>query len=706
MPNLEKVLMEVKKGKAFFCEKTEISGADMKKKMELIQEYLCKEYGSCEEVKITYDNYKAVIQDIEIRAFFEELYLAEIEKPDYSIKFLFMMAFSSQGYNFGQFRLMSHLLKLGYDRQNVKIFPMFLKGGGYEYNQSDLEKLLCEYQPTYVCETGYVGWELEILKLNKFIKAHSNALIMTGGPFTSSHFEFCKKKLGTDIIFFGHGEYVFEAFLKSCRKESSLLPDINRIPGVIYANSELEHIDLTKNGIVNKYMDFLYWDYDLLYELYQIAPVINLFTSEECKGNCIFCYRQSYLKNNTMSNPELLKRLSVIVNLPCFHKIDKTVFIRFFDDDFFASEQRDVSFIKELSDVLSAKVRIFELTFSIRSVNRLGRLYDDTVYQALKELNLKRVTIGVDGFNNNDLKRLRKGYHIDCVFDVIKKFSVNNIPVLMYAILTTFETDYKDLFESLLNMLKLAVHKGVYIGPTITPCICVHSGNKKLYPQFQGEDSIYLNADTVDDSDNNEIKIMSAQILPKDLFVRRYLTVISAPTEMESAYILPLMCKYMEELAIASNILYRLIHKEGYRQKMSKVLQKLKQRYTSQLKNKHLWKNDRIQNLNKENKIQRKIRDVEYYIGMLEDDDRICTEYNNMKEIFYQYRDFCMKQNRNNSDSSLAGGIMRLSSLPVRSFLNKSDCDFIKAEPCRELTADIKITEEEYHIFERLKIFQ
>lgn len=312
MPNLEKVLMEVKKGKAFFCEKTEISGADMKKKMELIQEYLCKEYGSCEEVKITYDNYKAVIQDIEIRAFFEELYLTEIEKPDYSIKFLFMMAFSCQGYNFGQFRLMSHLLKLGYDRQNVKIFPMFLKGGGYEYNQSDLEKLLCEYQPTYVCETGYVGWELEILKLNKFIKAHSNALIMTGGPFTSSHFEFCKKKLGTDIIFFGHGEYVFEAFLKSCRRESSLLPDINRIPGVIYANSELEHIDLTKNGIVNKYMDFLYWDYDLLYELYQIAPVINLFTSEECKGNCIFCYRQSYLKNNTMSNPELLKRLSVI----------------------------------------------------------------------------------------------------------------------------------------------------------------------------------------------------------------------------------------------------------------------------------------------------------------------------------------------------------------------------------------------------------
>ncbi len=706
MPELDKALTEVKKGEVSFYERTELSGADMEKKMELIRQYLCNEYSSCEHIKITYENYKTVIQDIEIRAFFEELYLSEIEKPDYGIKFLFMMAFSSQGYNFGQFRLMSHLLKLGYDRQNVKIFPMLLKGGGYEYNRSDLEKLLYEYQPTYVCETGYVGWEIEILKLNKFIKAHSNALIMTGGPFTSSHFEFCNKKLGTDIIFFGHGEYVFEAFLKSCRRENSLLPDIKQIPGVIYANSESEHIDLTKNGIVNKYMDFLYWDYDLLYELYQIAPVINLFTSEECKGNCIFCYRQSYLKNNTMSNQELLNRLSVIVNLPCFHKIDKNVFIRFFDDDFFANEQRDVSFIKELSNILSAKVRIFELTFSIRSVNRLGRLYGDTVYQALKELNLKRVTIGVDGFNNRDLKRLRKGYDIDCVFHVIKKFSASDIPVLMYAILTTFETDYRDLFETLLNMLKLAVNNGVYIGPTITPCICVHSGNKKLYPQFQGENSIYLNADTVDYCDNNEIKIMSGQILPKDSFVRRYLTVISAPTEMESAYILPLMCKYMEELAVASNILHKLIYKDGYRQKMKEILQKLKHRYIGQLENKNLWKDDRIQNLNRENKIRRKIRDVETYIEMLKDDNRIYTEYNNMKEIFYQYRDFCMQQNRENYDSSLAGGIMRLSPLPVRSFLRKSDCDFIETESCMELTANIKITEEEYHIFERLKIFQ
>lgn len=706
MPNSDKTLIEVKKGKLSFCEQTRISGGDMEKKTELVQQYLYNEYSSCEEIKITYDNYKSVIQDIEIRAFFEELYLAEIEKPDYHIKFLFMMAFSSQGYNFGQFRLMSHLLKLGYDRENVKIFPMLLKNGEYEYNQNDLETVLCEYQPNYVCETGYVGWEIEILKLNRFIRTHSNALIMTGGPFTSSHFEFCNQKLGTDIIFFGHGEYVFEAFLKSCQREKSLLPDIKQIPGVVYANSTSEHIDLTKHGIVNKYMDFLYWDYDLLYDLYQIAPVVNLFTSEECKGNCIFCYRQSYLKDNTMSNRELLKRLSVIVNLPCFHKPDNTVFIRFFDDDFFANEKRDVSFLKELSGVLSDRVRIFELTFSIRSVNRLGQLYGDTVYQVLKELNLKRVTIGVDGFNNRDLKRLRKGYDIDRVFHVIKKFSAYDIPVLMYAILTTFETDYRDLFESLFNMLKLAVNHGVYIGPAITPCICVHSGNKKLYPQFQGENNIYLNADTIDDSDENEIKIMSAQILPKDSFVRWYLTGISTPTEMESAYILPLMCKYMEDLAVASNRLHKLIYKEGYRQKMTMVLQKLKQRYLGQLEKKNLWKGSRIQNLNKEHKIQRNIRDVKTYIEMLEDDSRIYEEYNTMKEIFFQYREFCIKQNRDNSDSSLAGGIMRLSALPVRLFLKKSECDFVESESCAELIANIRITEEEYHIFERLKVFQ
>lgn len=162
----------------------------------------------------------------------------------------------------------------------------------------------------------------------------------------------------------------------------------------------------------------------------------------------------------------------------------------------------------------------------------------------------------------------------------------------------------------------------------------------------------------------------------------------------------------MEDLAVASNLLHKLIYKEGYRQKMTMVLQKLKQRYLGQLEKKNLWKGSRIQNLNKEHKIQRKIRDVKTYIEMLEDDNRIYEEYNTMKEIFFQYREFCINQNRDNRDSSLAGGIMRLSALPVRSFLRKSECDFMESESCAKLTANIQITEEEYHIFERLKVFQ
>ncbi len=696
MSDNEEVLLERRFDKILYRTRVEVCNSITKEKLRVIEEYIMTMPDS--NVHITYQNYKSLIIDVEVRAFFEEVFLKEREIPDYEVKFLFLMAFSSQGYNFGQFRLMSHLLKLGYSRENIKIFPLHLEDGKYNYNDKELENVLQKYNPDYVCETTYVGWDSEIIRLNKYIKSKSKAIIMTGGPFTLSHFSFCKDKLCTDIIFLGHGEYVFEAFLKACSREHTLWPNISQIPGVAYANDINERVE--KVGIINKYMDLLKWDYQLLSELYQIAPVINLFTSEECNGNCIFCYRQSTMKNNTMSNGELYKRLNDIVNLDIFKKERKTVYLRFFDDDFFANVNRDVFFVNQLSKITTEKVRIFELTFSIRSIYRLEQKYKDEIYKSIKKLQLKRVTIGVDGFNNNDLRRLKKGYRIDRVFSVIKKFSLFNIPVLMYAILTTFETDYKDLFITLLNMLKLCVNKGVYVGPAITPCICVHSGNAKLYPQFQGKNQIYLIADSFEETMGNE-KVMSAQILPRDSFVRAYLKVIGLPTDMESAYILPLMCVYMEQLAMFANIIYKLIYKDEYRLKFNKMLQYVRNKYAKLLNREE--KTDRL-DMNKSNRINQLLRirhDIDEYLHLIWDDEKLKSEYENIIQIYNEYCSFYEMQKVDIIDEGLAGAIKRLSPLPGYIFEDKLD-DKERIKKRSEDRKKINITEEEYRIFRRL----
>jgi hypothetical protein len=363
----EKDLLTIRKDKEKISGETAdcIVNTGFKNKIPSVFEHLCDKQNWYHEtdwnLSISKDNYLEYMKDIEIRSMFEAAFFENRELIDTETSFLFLTPVSEQGYNFGQYRIASHLVQLGIKPENIRLFPLHLYNGKYRYSDRKLLGILNNFHPKFVCETVYAGWEKGIEKINRFIKQHSDAVILTGGPLTTSNTEYCIRKLNTDIIFLGHGEYQLEFYLKLIKKTNDLFPE-QSIPGMYYIKDGYKKE--MQQTMVNRYLDHLYWDMPLLEKFCAFSSVINLFTSEECHGNCVFCYRTSYLKDNRMTKEELLNRLKCLVEYAPFK--DKPIrYIRFFEDDFFAASDRDNDLLDRMYDILYPEYKLFELTFSI-----------------------------------------------------------------------------------------------------------------------------------------------------------------------------------------------------------------------------------------------------------------------------------------------------------------------------------------------------
>lgn len=706
---LNRIIFKVEEQKlSCVSDRINYSAPYFNEKMSIIINQIKKHINCTSNEKIFYvddKNFKNVLNDLEIESFFCELFFCDNSMFPYENKFVFLISISEQGYNFGQFRIISHLIKLGYKQENFILFPLTINNNEYIYNKDELKKvLLNENCSVYICETAYIGWEQQLKELNEYIKSIGNYIIMTGGPLTSSHLEFCCKFLNTDIIMTGHGEYVFEAFLKEVFKQKTMLPKVS-IPEVFYAK---ECTNFVPVNLVNKYIDFLYWDLELLYRLYQFVPVINLFTSEECKGNCIFCYRYSVHENNSIKNKILLKRLEEIVAFDKFRKYEK-VYIRFFDDDFFASNQRNSDFIEDIIKVLGENFAVFELTFSIRSIYKLYKMEGDNIFKSLSRMNLKRVTIGVDGFNNNDLIYLQKGYRMDKVFEIADKLNEYGMNTLMYCILTTPNTNYIDLFESLKNIIQLVLKGNVFIGPTITPNIYVQNANQKLYPQFKGDNIKYLDVESFHKRINNfnEIydSVMSAKLLSKDYLVRKFNLEVANPNSVESAYIIPLICAYMKICAQECNLLNELLEENN-----ANLIKRIKDNIVfvnneiTIFENNYNMHNDKTKQaqINEYLSLKRELDELNSYLVSKNDlTNKLSAIFDIVKEYYYFY--LSVNENRTNYETTLlTSSIIRLLILPLKVFYKELG-DSKDLIDLKQTVNEIKclINEKEYEILKK-----
>lgn len=194
---------------------------------------------------------------------------------------------------------------------------------------------------------------------------------------------------------------------------------------------------------------------------------------------------------------------------------------------------------------------------------------------------------------------------------------------------------------------------------------------------------------------NKHNRILSAQILPKDLFVRKYIKDIGNPTVMESAYIIPLMARFMKQLSLEANFINKVLNNVSYRKRLHDLLFKIKKRYNKLLIN----SKDDIYSINKIHSYKRKINDIQMFFGILSK-DKLEQKYKEIIYIINNYIEFCESQSLCHGYVGLSNSIFRLLKLPIQVFsrnLNHvMDCCDLN---CSE---EISMTEDEYEMFQRL----
>lgn len=654
-------------------------------------------------IVLTKENYRNILNDPELRSLFRSTYLPKENEFEHIESILFLLPVIDSGYNFGQYRIASHLISLGITRDKICFYPLYITENRYQYNKDELIELLHKLNPQYVAETAYLGWEKELFNINQLIRQESRAIILMGGPLTSSHLSFCIDKMNADVIVAGHGEYLLEEYFREVGRQRCFAPFLD-IEGIYFRKQN----DYKISSYVNKNLDFLYWDIPLLKHLCEFAPVINLFTSDVCFGNCVFCYRTNVRECTYMSQNKIIERIEEIINYEPLKELN-VKYIRFYDDDFFAAAERGMQLLQNISSVIDGRLKLFELQCSIRSLYKIDF---DKFASIVNKLGVQRVTLGVDGYNDEDLRFLQKGYTMEKVFGSIYELSQRNIPCLLYSILTTYITTCSMLNESFLNMLRLVLMGSVYIGPSIAPVISVASNNKKLYPHFKYDKFHFLEVESVSETLENGNKpeevVMQASLLPRDRIVRVFVQRHRSISAMQSAYVLPLVADFFYLLAkeynwlIATTKQYKRT-REFLRKEHVKLCRK-KNIYEGKL---YSGKNEAevVNCINDLNKVKRKLFDNcdEQYI--IKDDESInrriqdiCTFIENYVQLFDTYFD---SDNAKKISSELSLSVKRLLPIPILIFNETVELcsDTLKCKYQHILDAEFVLDEDEESMF-------
>lgn len=601
--------------------------------------------------------------NLELRSYIEnEIFSPSQEKLNMlgQVKILFFLPISYVNYNFGQFRIASHLLRRGVRLDNIDFFPVFSENKGYQLNVNKLTQRLKQFEPNIFIETGYTLFGEDIAKINiELKKFNREILIFLGGPITTDNFEY-SKSLYADVLVRGCGEYALEYILAQIGgKTFSELSEcdcqsINLLPGV-HILKDANYIHTSKQPIINSIgvLDYLPWNYSLFEKMQVLkSKVISLFSSEYCEGGCVFCYRGENRRNAYTTNKELIDRLKHLKAMIKVSNNNNSSFsFHFNDDDFLAGGVRNLSLLRQLVEVIESNFFLSELTFSIRSIKRFLNTSDyekEEFFLLLKQLKLKRVIVGADGYNDKELKRLRKGTTIEEIKKVAKSFSEHDIPILMYIILTTFETTPSDLLESLHNAVELMKLNKVYIGPTIALSIIIFKGNKKLYPLFHHEEKFcYLRVEgvqlTVNDVSDIKEAFRIGHILPKDNLVRNIIQQLWDIKPFELAYLVSLILISLKEivrelqfLSKIENINILITTKKQIQNNLVRY-KNLKNKFITRRYTKQFSKEGSVIFLNKINLIERCIREANEWLEIIENYKVRKCRQEELKRSLWQY---------------------------------------------------------------------
>ena len=197
----------------------------------------------------------------------------------------------------------------------------------------------------------------------------------------------------------------------------------------------------------------------------------SVFTSRGCPFNCTFCcgfnvFGRTY---RLRSAENIFKEISHLVGTYGVKKIT------FQDDEILLSRER----VLKLCDLIKKSGLKFKM--SVRS--RIDSI-DDELLEKLREAGLCRISFGIESWNNDTLKRIKKRYSTKEIEKGMKTLERIRFPHIHLNAIVGFPWETKEHLRTNLDMLS-KIPRSLHVFLTI--CALIPYPNTELYKEYRDE---------------------------------------------------------------------------------------------------------------------------------------------------------------------------------------------------------------------------
>jgi radical SAM superfamily enzyme YgiQ (UPF0313 family) len=326
----------------------------------------------------------------------------------------------------------------GIDKHHeIKVFDLAIKN----LTIDESIKKIIEYKPDILGISVMTRLLYSVYKITKTIKEKlKNTKIVIGGPH-ATHFTKETFELNTsDFVLPGFGEITFPALVRAI-ENGSKDEDLLKIPNLVFRtkNGQTIYNPLGKQLLLLDNLPFPYRKYININDYYTAASkstMTTVYSSRGCPFRCIFCNvieKKFYYK----SAKRLVDEFEDIIN----HGIRE---IHVFDDTFNLIRQRIIDICNEIIK------RKLKFSWSIRA-----RVYpfDKEMAYLLKKSGCGRIHVGVESFDENILKYVKKNTTLEQINNFFKICREHKIETLAYLIIG-FPIETKEYRQKLYKYIK------------------------------------------------------------------------------------------------------------------------------------------------------------------------------------------------------------------------------------------------------------
>lgn len=331
----------------------------------------------------------------------------------------------------------------------ISYIATFLREHGYECRVYCFVGDAIDYNQIMLFGADIIGFPMyhrtgkKVLEVIDEIKKEVPSTYILLGGYTPTYYfeELMLKNMNIDFVIHGEGEKPTLKLIQELEKKTPLLNNVNslvyRKNGLLVVNQEEEHI---------KNLDELPFPDRSILQHYHLKTA-NISSSRGCLRNCSFCVSHNYWKDRNgitwrgRSAENFVDEICYLINtynISRFSIVDAS-----YEDSFTENFQRLQKFCDEI------KTRNINIAYYINFRSEIIKYIPICLINSLIETGLAGVFLGVEAFNNHDLKVLGKTTTADENIQAIKFFKQYSIQldvgIINFNPYSTFESLYENV---------------------------------------------------------------------------------------------------------------------------------------------------------------------------------------------------------------------------------------------------------------------